>query len=309
MTASGETSQRSKWFALVWVVPVILVVLGLLVLLANWLRDLPSVQSFTRDYPGESKLLGNAPVGFPAWLAWQHYINVIFLLLIVRTGWEIRTTTRPSAYWTRNNRGPLRTKNAPRKISLILWFHLSLDALWVLNGIVFYVLIFTTGQWMRLIPVRWDVFPNAISTLIQYVSLHWPNQDGWINYNALQLLSYFVIVFVAAPLAIVTGLRMSPAWPLNAKRLNALYPVELARAIHFPTMLFFVLFVIVHVTLVFAEGPLRNVNHMYALRDDQTWWGFGIFFVGLVVMAAAWIGARPLVLRTIASRSGTVTRQ
>src|SRR5690606_19398257 len=131
--------------------------------------------------------------------------------------------------------------------------------LWVLNGVVFFVLILVTGQWMRIVPTSWEVLPNALSVAIQYASLDWPTENGWVSYNALQELAYFVTVFVAAPLAIVTGLRMSSAWPRDAARLNRAYPVELARAVHLPVMLYFVGFVIVHVTLVLATGALRNL--------------------------------------------------
>jgi hypothetical protein len=182
----------------------------------------------------------------------------------------------------------------------------SLDALWVLNGIVFYVLIFTTGQWMRLVPTSWDVFPNALSTAIQYASLNWPTENGWVNYNSLQLLT---TVFIAAPLAVITGIRTSGAWPAKAKKLNKLYPIEVARAIHYPVMLYFVLFIIVHVTLVVATGALRNLNHMYAVRDDTSWVGFWIFAASLVIMIAVWIAAQPLFLRPIAALTGKLSRR
>jgi hypothetical protein len=152
------------------------------------------------------------------------------------------------------------------------------------------------------------VFPNALSTAIQYASLNWPVENGWVNYNSLQLLAYFTTVFVAAPLAIVSGIRMSGAWPANATRLTKAYPITVARAIHFPVMLYFVLFVIAHVTLVLATGALRNLNHMYAGRDDAGWWGLGIFAISLAVMVGAWVAARPLLLRPVASLTGTVSR-
>jgi len=202
--------RESRWFRLVWIVPAILVGLFLLVLAARGIRDLPPVQSFMRDFPGESALPAGAPVGFPAWLGWQHFLNSFFLLFIIRTGWQVRTTKRPPAYWTRNNSGPVRTKNPPVRIGLHLWLHLSLDTLWVLNGIIFFVLIFATGQWVRIVPTSWDIFPNAVSVSIQYASFHWPTENGWVNYNALQTLSYFVITFIAAPLALITGIRMTP---------------------------------------------------------------------------------------------------
>ncbi|MHA6694039.1 cytochrome b/b6 domain-containing protein [Homoserinimonas sp. A520] len=306
----ASTSLRSKrWFPLVWIIPTALVLLVVAVLFAQWLRGLPEVQSFMTDYPGESHLPDGAPVGFPAWLGWQHFLNVLLIVLIIKSGWQVRTTQRPPAYWTRNNKGLIRTKGAPKKISLDLWFHQSLDVLWVLNGLIFYILLFATGQWMRLVPVSWDVFPNALSATLQYVSLSWPVEDGWVNYNSLQLLTYFATVFIAAPLAIVTGIRMSGAWPAKATRLNKAYPIEVARAIHFPVMLYFVLFIIVHVTLVLATGALRNLNHMYAMSSDEgSWAGFWIFAASLVVIVVAWFAARPLFLRPVASLMGSVTR-
>jgi thiosulfate reductase cytochrome b subunit len=173
---------------------------------------------------------------------------------------------------------------------------------------VFVVLLVASGQWMRIVPTSWGIFPNALSTAIQYASLNWPTENGWVNYNSLQVIAYFLTVFIAAPLAAITGIRMSGAWPARATKLNKVYPVQLARAIHFPVMLYFVLFIIVHVTLVFATGALRNLNHMFASRDDGSWAGFWIFAVSLVVIIAAWLAARPLVLRPIASLGGKVSR-
>jgi thiosulfate reductase cytochrome b subunit len=306
-TKNKSGTSKGKRSRLYWAVPAVLVAIVLVVLLAKWVTGLSGVRSFMADYPGNSELPTGAPVGFPAWLAWQHFLNAFFLLLIIRTGWQVRTTTRPSGYWTRNNKGIIRTRNAPTKISLELWFHLTLDALWILNGLVFAVLLFATGQWMRIVPTSWDVFPNALSAALQYASLSWPTENGWVNYNALQLLTYFVTVFIAAPLAFISGLRTSSAWPKKATALNKAYPIEVARAIHFPVMIYFVAFIVVHVFLVLATGALRNLNHMYGGSDDVSWVGFGIFAASVAVMVAAWFLARPLFLRPIASLMGKVS--
>ena len=222
------------------------------------------------------------------------------MVLIIRSGLQVRTEKRPSVFWSPRS-------NGKRKISLNLWFHQSLDILWLVNGAVFVVLLFATGQWMRIVPTSWEVFPNALSALLQYLSLDWPTENGWVNYNSLQQIAYFVTVFIAAPLAAITGVRMSGLWPKNAKTLNRIYPVEWARAVHFPVMLYFVLFIIVHVGLVFATGALRNLNHMYASQDVVNWTGFWIFVASLVVIAAAWVAARPLVLAPIARLFGKVS--
>ena len=307
LTKTADQS-KNKWFRLAWILPVAIIGLALVVLAARWMRGTEWMQGFLAAYPGRTPLPEGAPEGFPAWLNWQHFLNAFFLVLIIRSGWRVRTVTRPPAYWTRRNTGPFRTRRAPAKISLDLWFHLSMDVLWLLNGAVFVVLLFATGHWMRIVPTSWEVFPNALSAALQYLSLDWPTEDGWVNYNSLQLLAYFAIVFIAAPLAAVTGVRMSGAWPKDAERLNKAYPIELARAIHFPVMLFFVFFVIIHVTLVISTGALRNLNHMYAGQSSDSWTGFWYFAASLVVMVIGWVAARPLVLRPIANLMGKVSR-
>ncbi|WP_166875500.1 cytochrome b/b6 domain-containing protein [Salinibacterium sp. ZJ450] len=272
------------------------------VVAAAWIRALPVTQDFLTAFPGEYHLPETATPGFPAWVQWQHFFNVFLMVLIIRSGLQVRTEKRPGAYWT-----PRWSKDGKGKISLGLWFHQSLDILWLLNGVIFVALLFASGHWMRIVPTSWEVFPNALSAMLQYASLNWPTENGWVNYNSLQQIMYFLTVFVAAPLAAITGVRMSGMWPKNAKTLNRIYPVEWARAIHFPVMLYFVAFIIIHVALVFATGALRNLNHMYGGTDVVNWAGFWIFFVSLLIIVGGWIAARPLVLAPIAKLTGKVT--
>ena len=280
---------------------------GMAVFAVRWLLSTSWGVDFLAAFPGEYHLPEGAPVGFPAWLGWQHFFNVFLMVLVIRTGLTVRTEKRPTVFWSPRS-------NGRRKISLTLWFHQSLDILWLVNGVIFVALLFVTGQWLRIVPTSWEVFPNALSAALQYVSLDWPTENGWVNYNALQQLAYFTTVFLAAPLAALTGVRMSGIWPKNAAGLNKAYPVEWARAVHFPVMLYFVVFIAVHVFLVFATGALRNLNHMYAAQGStdpnayaDNWTGFWLFVASLVVIAAAWVAARPLVLAPIARLFGKVS--
>ncbi|MGX1703105.1 cytochrome b/b6 domain-containing protein [Microbacterium sp. NPDC055357] len=299
---------RGQWVGAVLVAGAgLLFAAAMAVVAVRWLLSLEPLQDFLTTYPGEYHLPEGAPVGFPAWLGWQHFFNVFLIVLIIRSGLRVRTEKRPTAFWSPRT-------NSKRKISLTLWFHQSLDILWVLNGAIFIVLLFVTGQWMRIIPTSWDVFPNALSAILQYISLDWPTENGWVNYNSVQQLAYFTTVFLAAPLAIITGVRMSGIWPKDAKTLNRLYPVEWARAVHFPVMLYFVVFIAIHVFLVFATGALRNLNHMYAAQGStdpsvyaENWAGFWFFVASMVVIAVAWVAARPLVLAPIARIFGKVS--
>ncbi len=220
---------------------------GMLVLLTRWLLSTPAGVAFLTAYPGEYPLPAGAPVGLPAWLAWQHFLNAFFLVLIVRSGLQVRHQKRPSAFWSPR-------RDPKRKISLTLWFHQALDVLWIANGVLFPRAAVRDRSVDADRPTSWEVLPNAVSAAAQYVSLDWPTENGWLNYNALQQLAYFTIVFVAAPLAIATGVRMSGVWPRGATRLDRAYPVEWARAVHYPVMLFFVAFTVVHVGLVLATA-------------------------------------------------------
>ncbi|HEY4225689.1 MAG TPA: cytochrome b/b6 domain-containing protein [Pseudolysinimonas sp.] len=307
-SSATPKSPRSRWFKLVWIIPVVLVGAALIVLAARGIRALPAVQDWLHTYPGQTELPSWAPVGFPAWLEWQHFLSAFFMLFIIRTGWQVHTTRRAEAYWTRNNKGLIKTKGQPVRIPLHLLFHLSLDVLFVLNGIVFYVLIFVSGQWVRIIPTRWDVFPNAISAGLKYASLNWPTEDGWSNYNALQLLSYFLVVFIAAPLAILTGLRMVPGLAGRWKPFDKIYPAPVARKLHYPIFIFFIAFIVVHVFLVLATGALRNLNHMYGGSDTDSWLGFALFAGSIVLMVGGWFAFRPVLLATAASLTGRVGR-
>jgi thiosulfate reductase cytochrome b subunit len=270
------------------------------VILVRALLQTEGMQEFLTRYPGEYELPESAPVGLPAWLGWQHFFNVFLMVLIIRSGLQVRRQAKPPALWS--PRG-----NPSRKISINLWFHQALDILWLANGVIFVVLLFVTGQWMRIVPTSWEVFPNALSAGLQYVSLDWPTENGWVNYNSLQQLAYFATVFLAAPIAAISGYRMSGLWPKDAARLNRLYPAPWARAVHFPTMLYFVVFIVVHVTLVLSTGALRNLNHIYGTQDAVNWTGFALFTVSLVVIAAAVIAARPVLLAPIAKLFGSVT--
>ena len=288
-----------------WIKLVVLLALGavaaagILVLAARGVTTLPGVPEFLERYPGAYDLPETAEPGFPWWAQWTHFLNIFLMVLIIRSGYQVRTEQKPPAFWT--------PKRGGKKISINLWLHQSLDILWLANGLIFVVLLFASGRWARIVPTSWEAFPNALSALLQYMTLDWPVESGWVNYNSLQQIMYFIVVFIAAPLAAITGVRMSEFWPKNAKTLNRIYPVEVARAIHFPTMLFFVLFILVHVFLVFATGALRNLNHMFGGTDEVNWVGFWLFAAAIAITAAGWYAARPLVLAPIAKRFGQVS--
>lgn len=274
---------------------------ALVVLAARGVTTLKFVPDWLEKYPGEYAPVALADPGFPWWVSWTHFFNFFLMVLIIRSGLLVRIQQKPPAYWS--------SRKCDQKISINLWLHTSLDVLWMFNGCIFVVLLFVSGHWARIVPTSWAVFPNALSALVQYLTLDWPTDHGWVNYNSLQQLMYFVVVFVFAPLAIITGVRMSTWWPKDAAKLNTLFPATFARAVHFPTMLFFVLFSVVHVILVFATGALRNLNHMFAGTDAVNWTGFWLFVLAIALTVGGSIACKPLIVGPIAVRFGKVTNR
>ncbi|HEY7042278.1 MAG TPA: molybdopterin-dependent oxidoreductase, partial [Nocardioidaceae bacterium] len=272
-----------------------------------------------------------ADLGFPWWLQVTHFINFLFIGLLIRSGWEI-LASHPRLYW-RNDCGPgsewLRfTKDkvptevgaftarddqrtlhplislpGRARIGIGRAWHGIVTTLWILNGLVYVVLLFATGQWRRLIPTSWDVFPDAWESLRIYAGFGVPSIEHFQPYDALQQLMYSFIVFVLAPLMILTGPVMSPAvvgrFPWWAKIFGGR---QAARSIHFIGMVIFVVFVVMHVTLVFVVHPEHNLVHMMMGTEyDPALVAQAVtrVIIGVVVVVAIWIAASYWSLRDL----------
>jgi sulfoxide reductase catalytic subunit YedY len=323
-TAPHVRLGRDRWFNLLWLIPLGFVMLITAVAVAKGLRNMPSVQGFIERNPGtivtpEDK----ANQGFSLWVGALHFLNLFLMIFIIRSGLQI-LADHARLYWTRHSTPgrewfrfqkevppePLWTAKEDsvalptnvglpgrrHTIGIARWWHLGVDVLWLLNGLVFYVLLFATWQWHRVVPTTWAVIPNAASALLQYLSLNWPTDNGWVAYNSLQLIAYFITIFVAAPLALITGLGMSPALSTRFRRLSKLLSIQVARSLHFLVLVWFLSFIVMHITFVFATGLLRNLNHIYGARDDSSWVGFAVFAATMVLVIVAWVAATPFTL-------------
>lgn len=284
----------------------VVVVLGAAALsaVAFTLREQPAVQEFLIRYPGVITPTPAAPAVIPVWLNVTHFLNMLFLMLIIRTALSIRSKKRPPAFVT-PRRGVLGQQ--PRRVGINVWLHNTADVLWILNGVVYVVLLFSTGQWVRIVPTSWDVIPNALSAALQYLTFTWPVEDPWVAYNSLQMLAYFGVVFLLAPLAILTGVRLSSAWPLDAPRLNRALPERPIRWLHNVVLFAFMAFIVVHVGLVFFTGAVQNLNVMFAARNDLSYLGTIMFIVSLTVLAGVWFALTDSVQKRLAGLTGKVT--
>ena len=322
-----------RWFSSLWLVPLGIVALVLSIAVVREMTRYGWYQDFITRYPGTSTdYVQPVDSGFPWWLRWQHFLNLLFMMFIIRAGIQIladhprlylNAGCKPDTEWMRL-RGPVpadrrdatdsaRVWTAKQdsvalpaqvgipgirhSIGLARWWHFSFDLLWLINGVVFFILLFSTDQWKRLIPTSWEVFPNALSTALQYLSLDLPQNAGFSTYNALQLLAYFITVFIAAPLALVTGLLQAPAiaarFGTAAGRLNR----QVARTVHFGVLVWMLIFIVIHTLMVFVTGFVGNVNHMTLGTDTDSYVGVLLYVAWMAVVIAFWVVATPFTLK------------
>ncbi len=322
-----------RWVNTLWLLAVGVLALLIVIAVAQQLRRYGWMEDFIRRYPGTSTSYAPAvTTGFPAWLRWQHFFNIVFMMFILRSGLQIladhprlylNSGCRPGSEWLRlrgavpadrmDKADPSRVWTSKddavtlpkwlgipgfrHSIGLARWWHFSFDLLWLVNGAVFYVLLFSTGQWHRIVPQSWDVFPNALSAAVQYASLNFPVNHGFTVYNGLQVLAYFTTVFVAAPLAFVTGLLQAPAVAARFGTGRGLLNRQVARTVHFGVWLWMVGFIVAHVTMVAGTGVLANLNHITLGSDTESYWALVIFGMAAALVIGLWLVATPVTLR------------
>lgn len=217
-------------------------------------------------------------------------VRTVELLVPIDQIWTAKSDSVTIPHW-------LGIPGIRHTVGLARWWHFSFNLLWVLNGVAFYGMLFATDQWHRLIPTTWTVFPNALSMAIQYWSMHFPVDQSWTRYDALQQLTYFFTVFIAAPLQIFTGLMQSPAIANKLGWLGRPFNRQAARTVHFFGLLYFLFYILVHVTFVFITGARSNLNHMFAGVNNDSWDGVWLFGIAMIMVIIIWSLASPFTIK------------
>lgn len=321
-----------RWVSTLWLIPLALAGIVVAIAIAQQLRHYQWMEDFIERYPGTPASHAGVAPGLPGWLRWQHLFNIVFMMFIIRAGLQIladhprlylNSGSTPGSAWLRL-RGPIPADrlnpNDPARqwtakddsvslpkwlgipgvrhtIGLARWWHFTFDTLWLANGLIFYVLLFTTGQWRRIVPQSWDVVPHALSTMVQYASLDFPTNDGFVSYNGLQLTAYFLTVFIFAPLAFLTGLLQAPAIAARFGFGTGPANRQVARSLHFLVLLWMVFFIAVHTVMVFSTGLIGNLNHIVFGTDTDSYWALAIYLLAMGAIATLWLLASPFTLR------------
>lgn len=232
------------------------------------------------------------------WVRTCHWILTVSLLTLAFTGVEI-LMVHPRLYWgdagndlmpallelpiSRNHRhggwdkptpffqnaaGPVSASRTYDIFNQNSWGRsLHFLAAWclVLTGAVYLLSGVFGGHFRsRILPKGRDLAPRFLwREVIAHLRLRIPSPSGGSPYGLLQKCAYSLVVFVAAPLMVLTGLAMSPAVTAALPfllRLSGGY--QSARTIHFFAFVALLMFVFVHVVMVIQSGFRRQIRAM-----------------------------------------------
>lgn len=90
-----------RWINILWAIPLVVALLILGAAVAQQLRTMPGVQAFIVHYPGGTPSSRAVYSGFPLWLRLPHFVNIFFMMFIIRTGIRI-LADHPRLYWRRD---------------------------------------------------------------------------------------------------------------------------------------------------------------------------------------------------------------
>ena len=139
----------------------------------------------------------------------------------------------------------------------------------VLTGLLYGIYGFFTGHFLKnLLPSKADLSARGLSTAIaRHLRFKRPSEAEAWSYNVPQRLTYLAVIFVLFPLVIWTGLAMSPtftaAFPGTVVLLGGR---QSARTIHFFVSIALVVFLVVHIAMIFLAGFWSRTRAMITGR-------------------------------------------
>jgi len=221
-----------------------------------------------------------------ALVRFTHWITTLCFFALLITGAEI-VISHPRFYWGENGNVltptlfklpiPSSRNLVPTGYGYVLpdqngWSRsLHFQAAWVVvvTGFLYVISSFFTGHLRRdLLPdgadLSWWAFPKAMA---KHLRFRRPSAAEAWSYNLLQQTSYLFVIFVLFPLVIWTGLAMSPAFvSVFPSSVTLLGGRQSARTLHFFISLALLLFVLVHVVMVFVAGFWSRMRAMITGR-------------------------------------------
>ena len=218
-----------------------------------------------------------------------HWLITFAFLALLVSGLEI-VVSHPRFYWgeTGNvNTAPLFKIPIPSSRNLVPtgygyvlpdqngWSrYLHFQSAWVLVliGLLYGVAGLLNGHFRRnLLPALSDISPKSLAgSILEHLRFKRPSAEEAWSYNVLQRLAYLMVIFVLFPMIIWTGLAMSPSFvSVVPAAVNVLGGQQSARTLHFFLTWALVLFLLVHVFMVFLAGFRSRMRAMITGRGAE----------------------------------------
>lgn len=216
-----------------------------------------------------------------------HWVSTVAFFALLITGAEI-VLSHPRFYWGEtgnvnmrpwlNLHLPSSRNTVPTGYGYVLpdqngWSrYLHFEAAWlaVATGLLYVLWGFFSGHFRR------NLFPAELSakelgsSIIRHLRFERPGKEEAWSYNVLQRLTYLLVIFVLCPLMIWTGLAMSfgftSAFPLAVRLLGG---QQTARSLHFLVTILLVVFLVVHVLMIFIAGFRKRMRAMVTGDADS----------------------------------------
>jgi len=217
-----------------------------------------------------------------------HWISVICFLALLVSGLEI-VVSHPRFYWGETGNVntpalfqipiPSSRAKVPTGYGYVMpdqngWSrYLHFQAAWlvVLTGSLYGIWSLFSGHLRKnLLPgkrqLSWGVLSGAI---LDHLRFKKPAEEEAWSYNVLQRIAYLAVIFGLFPLMIWSGLAMSlafvSAFPATVTLLGG---EQSARTIHFFTTIALVVFLLVHVGMVWFAGWKSRMRAMITGEAD-----------------------------------------
>lgn len=211
-----------------------------------------------------------------------HWLSTIVFLALLLTGGEI-VLSHPRFYWGEtgnvnmkpwlNLHLPSSRDTVPTGYGYVLpdqngWSrYLHFQAAWlaVATGLLYVIWGVFNGHFRR------NLIPGSLkgigASIVAHLKFKRPSAEEAWSYNVLQRLTYLAVIFLLFPLMIWTGLAMSfgfdSAFPLAVQLLGG---HQTARSLHFLVTILLVLFLVVHVVMIFVAGFRARMRAMITGR-------------------------------------------